>query len=158
MKPCRDCGAPTAPSARSCPKCGILNPVMQWVALPDGSHLTAREPAGAGAAAIAAPAPFARLAPAPAAAPAKVRDVFGEDRLASWAIWISLFAILDATLIGGAIGGLIAGVISIPVGAVLPTREDGRKLPTWLSFTLLGIGLVVLFSPLLLLMLVAGSR
>lgn len=43
MKPCRDCGAPTAPSARSCPSCGILNPVMHWVSLPDGEHLTARE-------------------------------------------------------------------------------------------------------------------
>lgn len=158
MQPCRDCGAPTAPSARSCPKCGILNPVMQWVALPDGSHLTAREPVGAGAAAIAAPAPFARFAPAPAAAPAnRARDVFGEDRLASWAIWVIVFAILDATLIGGAIGGLIAGVISIPIGAMLPTREDGRKIPTWLSFTLLGIGLLALFWPLVLLMLMAAT-
>jgi hypothetical protein len=45
MKPCRDCGQPAAASARSCPHCGILNPVVQWVALPDGEHLTHREPA-----------------------------------------------------------------------------------------------------------------
>jgi hypothetical protein len=157
MKPCRDCGAPTAPSARSCPKCGILNPVMQWVALPNGEHLTAREPVGGGAAALAAPAPFSRLAAA-APTPARARDSFGEDRLASWAIWIIVFAILDATLIGGAIGGLIAGVIAFPVGAMLPTREDGRKIPTWISFALIGIGLVMLLSPLLLLMLAAGTQ
>jgi hypothetical protein len=44
MKPCRDCGQPAAASARSCPHCGILNPVVQWVALPNGEHLTHREP------------------------------------------------------------------------------------------------------------------
>lgn len=49
MKPCRDCGQMAAPSARSCPHCGILNPVLQWVALPDGAHLTHREPVKAGA-------------------------------------------------------------------------------------------------------------
>lgn len=48
MKPCRECGQPTAPTARSCPTCGILNPVQQWVAYPDGSHVTAREPAAGG--------------------------------------------------------------------------------------------------------------
>lgn len=46
MKPCRDCGQPTSPAARSCPSCGILNPVNQWVSYPDGSHETAREPVG----------------------------------------------------------------------------------------------------------------
>lgn len=51
MKPCRDCGQPAAASARSCPHCGILNPVVQWVALPDGAHLTQREPVSGGAAA-----------------------------------------------------------------------------------------------------------
>jgi hypothetical protein len=70
MKPCRDCGQPAAPSARSCPLCGILNPVVQWVALPDGEHLTRREavrtsadpfayfasPSTANAAALAGPA------------------------------------------------------------------------------------------------------
>ena len=44
MTPCRDCGQPAAASARSCPHCGILNPVVQWVALPNGEHLTHREP------------------------------------------------------------------------------------------------------------------
>lgn len=70
MKPCRDCGQPAAASARSCPHCGILNPVVQWVALPDGEHLTHREsvkssadpfayfasPSTANAAALAGPA------------------------------------------------------------------------------------------------------
>ena len=48
MKPCRECGQPTAPTARACPTCGILNPVQQWVAFPDGSHDTAREPVSGG--------------------------------------------------------------------------------------------------------------
>ncbi|HEX8318228.1 zinc ribbon domain-containing protein [Longimicrobium sp.] len=70
MKSCRDCGQPAAASARSCPHCGILNPVVQWVALPDGEHLTHREsvkssanpfayfaaPSTANAAALAGPA------------------------------------------------------------------------------------------------------
>jgi hypothetical protein len=128
---------------------------MQWVALPNGDHLTAREPVCAGAAAAVA-APFSRQAPAPA--PAKARDPFAEDRLAGWAIWAIVFAILDATVVGGAIGGGIAGVIAFPVGAALPTREDGRKLPSWLSFALLGIGLFLLLSPLLLLLLAVGTR
>lgn len=62
MKPCRDCSKPTPSSARSCPHCGILNPVVQWVALPDGSHLTRREmpdPVAAAAALSARPTPAA---------------------------------------------------------------------------------------------------
>jgi hypothetical protein len=53
MQPCRDCGKPTAASARSCPSCGILNPVLQWVALPDGSHDSHRETVRPGGAANA---------------------------------------------------------------------------------------------------------
>lgn len=59
VKPCRDCGNATAPSARSCPSCGILNPVLQWVALPDGSHHTARV-------AVTGGAGLAPFSPAPA--------------------------------------------------------------------------------------------
>jgi len=43
-KPCRDCGESVASSSRSCPKCGIMNPVIQWTALPDGSHESFRVP------------------------------------------------------------------------------------------------------------------
>lgn len=43
-RPCRDCGQQTKLVARSCPHCGILNPVLQWVSLPDGSHETFRVP------------------------------------------------------------------------------------------------------------------
>jgi hypothetical protein len=158
MKPCRDCGVPTAPSARSCPSCGILNPVMQWVALPNGEHLTAREPVrpGGASAALAVPAPFARIA-TPAPALAKAKDTFGEDRLASWAIWAVVFAILSITVVGGAVGGLIAGVISLPIGAMLPTRADGRKIPVWLSAILIGVAFIILAGPLVLLLLAAAA-
>jgi hypothetical protein len=44
QKPCRDCGQQVASSARSCPQCGIMNPVIQWTALPDGSHDNFRVP------------------------------------------------------------------------------------------------------------------
>lgn len=69
MKPCRECGQPTAPTARSCPTCGILNPVQQWVAYPDGSHATAREPVAgggfaAGMSALTSPAAPASQGPA----------------------------------------------------------------------------------------------
>lgn len=60
MSACRDCSRPTPASARSCPHCGILNPVVQWVAYPDGSHLTARlapDPVAAAAALSGKPAP-----------------------------------------------------------------------------------------------------
>lgn len=144
MKPCRDCGVPTALSARSCPSCGILNPVLQWVALPNGEHLTRREPVtGGGAAAMSLPAHRAPVF-TPAAAAEKPRDVFGGDRLASWAIWLVLFTLLSSFLIGGAIGGIIAAVISLPVGAVLPTRPDGRKLPKAVSIALIGVSVFIL--------------
>lgn len=158
MKPCRDCGAPTAPSARSCPSCGILNPVLQWVALPNGEHLTAREPVrpGGAGAALAVPAPYTRIASA-VPAPARAKDAFGEDRLASWAIWAVVFAILSVTVVGGAVGGLIAGVIALPIGAMLPTRADGRKLPVWLSAILFGVAFIVFGGPLVLLLLAAAA-
>lgn len=44
LKPCRDCGVPVKYTARSCPYCGIMNPVTKWVALPDGSDETHRVP------------------------------------------------------------------------------------------------------------------
>jgi|GEM_PF-5464728 len=153
MKPCRDCGAPTAPSARSCPRCGILNPVMQWVALPNGEHLTAREPVRPGGAAatatLAVPTPFARPV---AAAPAKAAgNPFAQDRLASWALWAFIYAILNIILVGGAIGGGISGIIAVVIGSVLPTRADGRKLPVWLSGVLIAWAVILLLGPLVLL-------
>jgi hypothetical protein len=126
---------------------------MQWVALPNGEHLTAREPVrpgGASAAMMAPPAPFSRLAAAPA--PAKSGDVFGSDRMASWAIWAFIFAILSVTVVGGAVGGLIAAIIAYPIGAMLPTRADGRKVPFWLSAILLGMAIIIMFGPLLALL------
>ena len=44
QKPCRDCGVLVNYTARSCPYCGIMNPVAKWVALPDGSDETHRVP------------------------------------------------------------------------------------------------------------------
>lgn len=148
MSPCRDCGVPTAPSARSCPSCGILNPVLQWVALPDGAHLTRREPVqpGGGAYAAALPAPRSFLPPAPA----RKGDAFGTDRLGSWSLWTLLFGILSNFVIGGAIGGLIAGVIALPIGAALPVRADGRKIPVPASLAMLAAGLFLLFGGLFL--------
>ena len=47
LKPCRDCGTPVQWTSRSCPHCGIMNPVHQWVALPDGEHERFRVPVNA---------------------------------------------------------------------------------------------------------------
>jgi hypothetical protein len=75
LKPCRDCGTAVPWTSRSCPHCGILNPVAKWVALPDGADETYREPVrrvvetpapAYGAAAVAAPgapAAYAQLYP-----------------------------------------------------------------------------------------------
>lgn len=169
MKPCRDCGAPTAPSARSCPHCGILNPVQQWVSMPNGEHLTHREPVSPGAAAAAlraAPAGFgAMAAPAPAfvGAPsaaaatailAKPRATgepgFGDDKLASWAIWSVLFALLSTFVIGGLIGGAIAALLAVPIGKALPTRDDGRKLPVPVSAVLIALSIALFFGRIFL--------
>ena len=146
MKPCRDCGVPTAASARSCPSCGILNPVLQWVALPNGEHLTRREHvSGGGALAMSATAAAPLFSP-PASPRPRASDVFGDDRLGSWAIWCTVFVVLSVTLIGGAVGGLIAAVISVPVGKTLPTRPDGRKLPVWLSIALIVASVFAFFG------------
>lgn len=139
MKPCRDCGAPTAPSARSCPSCGIVNPVMVWMAMPDGSHHGMREPVRGGAATLAAPvlaprAVGARL-PAPPT-PAKTGG-FGDDRLAQWAVFAVVFKVVSFLFIGGAIGGVISGLIAYPIGNALPTRADGRKIPVPVSWALI---------------------
>jgi RNA polymerase subunit RPABC4/transcription elongation factor Spt4 len=71
MKPCRDCSTPVSSAERSCPHCGILNPVITWVAHPDGSHLTQRVPASERRPALAAKgsAPSALAIPRPTAAP-----------------------------------------------------------------------------------------
>ncbi|HST59016.1 MAG TPA: hypothetical protein VLK84_10015 [Longimicrobium sp.] len=117
------------------------------MALPNGEHLTRREPVsgigGGGVMAMSAAAPV--FTPPVSSAP-KAADVFGQDRLASWAIWCTLFVVLSVTLIGGAIGGVIAAVASVPVGMMLPTRPDGRKLPAWLSIALIAASVFVFFG------------
>ena len=57
LKPCRDCRTPVPWTSRSCPHCGILNPVAKWVALPDGADETFREPVNAGRAAVVGAVP-----------------------------------------------------------------------------------------------------
>jgi hypothetical protein len=178
--PCRDCGAPTAASARSCPRCGILNPVLQWVSFPDGSHLTAREavgsmgsysPAPAGAAvaagrAPAMPAPSAFAAAAPA--PGRVRfsgisprsQGAAPDLLADWAIWCTLVTVLSLLIVGGLIGGLIAGAITYPLRRALPVRPDGRQLPVALSWAMIAGSVIVFFGANVLygMMLASGAK
>ncbi|HEU0015427.1 MAG TPA: hypothetical protein VFQ45_17185 [Longimicrobium sp.] len=146
MKPCRDCGAPTSPAARSCPKCGILNPVVQWVALPDGAHETYREPIATGYQSPVA----AAIAEAPAIKPirvgvAKPEDAFSGDRLAYWAIWAVLFTLLSTFVVGGAIGGIIAALVAIPIGFAIPSREDGYKLPPVVSYLMI-LGSIGVFA------------
>ena len=71
MKPCRDCSTPVASAERSCPHCGILNPVITWVAYPDGSHLTQRVPGSERRPPLAArgSAPSPLVIPRPSVAP-----------------------------------------------------------------------------------------
>lgn len=68
MKPCRDCSTLVSAAERSCPHCGILNPVITWVAFPDGSHHTQRAAAADRARTMASPAHRAPPLPAAAAA------------------------------------------------------------------------------------------
>ena len=69
MKPCRDCSTPVASAERSCPHCGILNPVITWVAHPDGSHLTQRVPASERRPPLAAKGSAPSALPRPTIAP-----------------------------------------------------------------------------------------
>jgi hypothetical protein len=154
LTPCRDCATPTIASARACPQCGILNPVLQWVSYPDGSHMTARQPtgnsmayamgsAGGGSATAFATVP-SRASYGVSSSPGRVR--FGAiaapaargDRLADWAIWCTLFVVLSTFLVGGAIGGLIAAAITYPIRQSLPVGRDGRQLPPALSWSMIG--------------------
>jgi hypothetical protein len=137
MKPCRDCGAATAASARACPGCGILNPVMTWVAFPDGSHLTMREAASGGGAAVLAPGVRVQLPPPPKPVSAGGPTGFGDDRLGRWAVFAVVFKLVSFLLVGGAVGGVIAGMIAYPIGNALPTRADGRKIPVPVSWALI---------------------
>lgn len=137
MKPCRDCGTPTSPQARACPRCGIVNPVQQWVSYPDGSHLTAREPVPSGAAALALDS----------SAGAPKGEV---DRLAAWAVWSVVFAVLSVTVVGGAVGGAVAAAVGLVVHAALPVRADGRKLPAWASAGLIALAAALFLGSIFL--------
>jgi hypothetical protein len=129
MKPCRDCGQPAAASARSCPHCGILNPVVQWVALPNGEHLTHREavrtsadpfayfasPSTANAAALAAPAP-ASATQARAAADQDAVDAI--NLAATRFFWVAGFSLVVGYLFRAGVGeywyadGLVVGALA----------------------------------------------
>ncbi|HEY0037709.1 MAG TPA: hypothetical protein VGB66_13520 [Longimicrobium sp.] len=127
MKPCRDCGQPAAATARSCPHCGILNPVVQWVALPNGEHLTHREPAKTSAdpfAYFASPttANAAALA-GPASAPlaqafADQEAVDAIDLAAKRFFWVAGFSLVVGYLFRTDVGeywyadGLVVGALA----------------------------------------------
>jgi hypothetical protein len=122
MKPCRDCTQPVFPASRSCPHCGIVNPVMQWIAMPDGSHHTARvapDPVAAAAALkgvtappprMAAP-PVVRRAPAAAAAlPLSGPEVDDIRQCATIFFWLAGI---------NAAAGLLLGTVFIFEGVVM---------------------------------------
>jgi hypothetical protein len=122
MKPCRDCGKPAAASARSCPHCGILNPVVQWVALPNGEHLTHREavrtsadpfayfasPTTANAAALAAPGHGMKAA----------ADEDAIDLASKRFFWVAGFSLVFGYVLRDAVGeywyadGLVVGALA----------------------------------------------
>lgn len=127
MKPCRDCGQPAAASARSCPHCGILNPVVQWVALPNGEHLTHREPvrtsadpfayfsspSTANAAALAGPAYATQ-----ARAVADLDAVDAIDLASKRFFWVAGFSLVFGYVLRDAVGeywyadGLVVGALA----------------------------------------------
>lgn len=109
MSSCRDCARPTPASARSCPHCGILNPVVQWVAYPDGSHVTARvapDPVAAAAALAGKPAPRPAFTPAPIVRPAAAAPSASADP----------FAIFTP------------GAAPLPVMAAAPMADSGEEI------------------------------
>jgi hypothetical protein len=127
MKPCRDCGQPAAASARSCPHCGILNPVVQWVALPNGEHLTHREPAKSSAGAyFASPAPANTVAldgtayaQARAVADLDAVDAVGAINVAATRFfWVAGFTLVFGYVLRDAVGpywyadGVIVGALA----------------------------------------------
>ena len=75
----------------------------------------------------------------------------GTDRLAGSAIWFFLFSIVHAARLGrGAMFVLMemvaAALLTLVVGRVLPTDDDGRRLPRAGSTMIIMLAFVILAS------------
>lgn len=75
----------------------------------------------------------------------------GADRLAGCAIWFFLFSILHAARLGrGAAFMLVemvaAALLTLVVGRMLPTDDDGRRLPRAGSTMIIMLAFVILAS------------
>jgi len=75
----------------------------------------------------------------------------GADRLAGWAIWFFLFAILHAASLGrGALFVLaemiVAALLAGVVARLLPENDDGQRLPRSGSTMIIMLAFVILAS------------
>jgi len=179
LKPCRDCGTFVPWTSRSCPHCGILNPVAKWVALPEGADETYREPAArraetpapgypaAYASAPAAPAPrastgyaqiYGQMAPPAARPPALGRTetpAGGPDPLAAAHKNIrqcaGVFYVVAAL-------NLLASFLLGPIGLVAAAVLAG--LATWLRTqqSQVAAAMLLLFSLLNLVLVIKSAQ
>lgn len=81
----------------------------------------------------------------------KTMILTGSDRLAGCAIWFFLFSIVHAARLGrGAMFVLVemtaAALLTLVVGRLLPTDDDGRRLPRAGSTMIIMLAFVILAS------------
>ena len=127
LKPCRDCGASVKYTARSCPYCGIMNPVAKWVALPDGSDETHRVPVTAYSAMTMAARSAAILSRPPKTTMERIFGPVTSVEDAKEAIdWCSGIMLLLAAI--QLIVALIMGNVRLPEVAILPALAIWLRL------------------------------
>jgi hypothetical protein len=127
LKPCRDCGASVQYTARSCPYCGIMNPVAKWVALPDGSDETHRVPVTAYSAMAMAARGTAMLSRPPRTTMERIFGPVNSVEEAKEAIdWCSgIILLLSAIQL---LAALFAGHVRLPDVAILPVLAIWLRL------------------------------
>jgi len=127
LKPCRDCGASVKYTARSCPYCGIMNPVAKWVALPDGSDETHRVPVTAYSAMTMAARGTAMLSRPPKTTMERIFGPVTSVEDAKEAIdWCSGIMLLLAAI--QIFFALLAGGVRLPPLAILPALAIWLRL------------------------------
>jgi hypothetical protein len=127
QKPCRDCGVLVSYTARSCPYCGIMNPVTKWVALPDGSDETHRVPVTAYSAMTMAARGTAMLSRPPKTTMERIFGPVTSVEDAKEAIdWSTGIILLLAAI--QLVFALLAGSVRLPDVAIMPALAIWLRL------------------------------
>ncbi|HET7230222.1 MAG TPA: hypothetical protein VFJ16_09480 [Longimicrobium sp.] len=144
LKPCRDCGTPVQWTSRSCPHCGIMNPVQKWVALPDGADETYRVPVPRLAETPAPPASpmrppgYGRAPEVPAGLHDPLADARKKIKACAWLFYFVALVNLVASYWLGE-GGVVIAVIVAALATWLWTQGSQIAAGLLLLFALFNI-------------------